>query len=108
MTEEDLIKPAKKQLFWLRAEMIIHFSWLTWILSSMILAGYGMIGTIDEPTVTEWWHVVSAIAIFIILFASGLRIGGLKYRITGIKLFLMQFVQCNCQDYVQERENQLN
>jgi len=108
MIEEELIKIQKKQLFWLRVEMVIHFSWLIWMFSSMIIAGYSMIGTIDEPTVTEWWYVVSIVSIPIILFASGFRVGFIKYKITGIKIFLSQFVECDCERCVEKRKSQLN
>ncbi len=108
MIEEELIKIQKKQLFWLRVEMVIHFSWLIWIFSSMIIAGYSMTGTINEPYIIEWWDVFAVIMLIAVMFLSGFRVGFIKYKITGIKIFLSQFVECDCERCVEKRKSQLN
>lgn len=108
MIEKEIIESTKKQLFWLRVEMVIHFSWVIWMFSSMIITGYSITGTISEQSIYEWWEVVVVILLTVLMFVSGLRVGIVKYKITGIKIFLSQFVECDCESCVEKRKSQLN
>jgi len=105
--EQELIKDQKRKLRWFRIEMIAHFTWLIYVFTKLIISSYKSVGAIMEEHVVEWYDDISMFIVIAMIFVSGLRVGSIKYQMTGIKMFLMQ-VECDCDACVERRKSQLN